>query len=436
MKIAVIGSGVSGLGAAWALARTHQVTLYEAGASLGGHANTTEVLDRGRSLPVDTGFIVYNERNYPDLVNLFEYLEVPTETSDMSFSVSVDGGAFEYRARLAGLAAQPSNLVRPSYLRMIREIIRFTREAKTLDAADEGLSTGAFLARGGYSDAFRDDFLLPMVACIWSSHLEEMLSYPAATMAGFLDNHGLLDLGDRPQWRTVTGGSRAYVRRIASSLPDVRTDTPVLAIDRSRDAVTVRTADGAAARYDHVVLATHADTSLAILGEDASVLERRVLRSFRYQRNVAVLHRDPAFMPVRRRAWSSWNYLAHGRGLADATRNVSLTYWMNLLQNLDTERPVFVTLNPADAPRDIEASFTYHHPQFDRDAVDAQSLLPSIQGTQRTWFAGSYCGFGFHEDGLRSGLDVAAALGAPAPWRRADADPDADLHAALEGARA
>ncbi|HEY6566916.1 MAG TPA: FAD-dependent oxidoreductase, partial [Actinomycetota bacterium] len=256
MKIAVIGSGVSGLGAAWALARAHDVTVYEAGATLGGHANTAEIRDRGRTVPVDTGFIVYNERNYPHLVQLFEFLGVPTDTSDMSFSVSIDRGAFEYRARLAGLAAQPSNLLRPRYLRMVGEIIRFTREAKALGAGDSDLSTESFLEQGGYSEAFRDDFLLPMVACIWSSRLEEMLSYPAATMAGFLDNHGLLDLGDRPQWRTVAGGSREYVRRLASSLPDVRTETPVLAIDRGRDDVLVRAADGSAARYDHVVLAT------------------------------------------------------------------------------------------------------------------------------------------------------------------------------------
>ena len=435
MKIAVVGSGVSGLGAAWALARTHDVTVYEAGATIGGHANTTEIQDRGRTVPVDTGFIVYNERNYPDLVQLFEFLQVPTDASDMSFSVSVDRGAFEYRARLAGLAAQPSNLLRPRYLRMIREVVRFTREAKALGVSGSDLSTAAFLERGGYSEAFRDDFLLPMVACIWSSRLEEMLSYPAATMAGFLDNHGLLDLGDRPQWRTVAGGSREYVRRLASSLPDARTQTPVLAIDRGRDDVLVRTADGVAARYDHVVLATHADTSLRILGDDASALERRVLGSFRYQENLAVLHRDPSYMPVRRRAWSSWNYLANGRGLADADRSISLTYWMNLLQNLHTERPVFVTLNPAGEPRDVEGSFIYHHPQYDRDAVDAQGLIPSIQGTQRTWFAGSYCGYGFHEDGLRSGLQVAADLGAPAPWWPKAPQGEARVLVGMEGAR-
>ena len=420
MKIAVVGSGVSGLGAAWALARVHDVTVFEAGASLGGHAATTDVADGERSVPVDTGFIVYNQRNYPHLVQLFRALDVPTEGSDMSFSVSVGGGAFEYRARLAGFAAQPANLLRPRYLRMLGEIVRFTREATALGASGSTLSTAEFLARGGYSATFRDDFLLPMVACIWSSDLRAMLSYPAATMASFLDNHGLLDLGDRPQWRTVSGGSREYVRRVASSLTDVRTGTAVTSIERAQDEVALRTSDGATVRFDHVVMATHADTSLQILGGDASGMERSVLGAFRYQENRAVLHRDPAFMPVRRHAWSSWNYLARDHGLGGTDRGVSLTYWMNLLQNLDTGRPIFVTLNPTHEPRDVHASFIYHHPQYDRDAVQAQALIPSLQGERRTWFAGSYRGHGFHEDGLRSGLQVAAALGAPAPWWRED----------------
>lgn len=421
MRIAVVGSGIAGLGAAWALTRAHEVTVYEAGSSLGGHAHTAEVADRGRRVPVDTGFIVYNERNYPNLVRLFEAIGTRTEASDMSFSVSVDDGGFEYRARLAGLAVQPSNLLRPSYLRMIGEIVRFAREARSFDA-DPRMSTADYLERGGYSAAFRDDFLLPIVACIWSSHLEEMLAYPAAALVAFLGNHGLLDLGDRPQWRTVSGGSRSYVERIGASLPDVRTDAPIAQVERADDHVLVRERSGRVARYDHVVLATHADTCLEILGTEATHLERRVLGAFRYQENRAVLHRDPAFMPTRRRAWSSWNYRARGRGLASADRKVSLTYWMNLLQNLDTDRPVFVTLNPADEPRDVEGSFTYHHPRFDRAADDAQPLIPAIQGERRTWFAGSYCGHGFHEDGLRSGLEVAAALGAPAPWWR-DHDP-------------
>jgi predicted NAD/FAD-binding protein len=425
VKIAVVGSGVSGLGAAWALSRTHEVTVFEAAQNLGGHANSVSIEDEGRQVLVDTGFIVYNERNYPNLVRLFEVLGVASEPSDMSFAVSIDRGAFEYGARLSGLLAQPSNLLSPSYLRMVREMVRFCREATALssssDDAAAAMTTGEFLAAGGYSDRFRDDFLLPMVACIWSSNLEAMLSYPAVTMASFLDNHGLLDIGDRPRWRTVTGGSRTYVERIASGLADVRTGDPVVRVDRIEDGVLIHAKSGEAGLFDHVVLATHADTSLAILGEDAVAAERDVLGSFRYQRNIAVLHRDPDLMPVRRRAWSSWNYVARRGSAADSA--VCLTYWMNRLQNLRTRRPVFVTLNPSVEPADVEATFTYHHPAFDAASVRAQTRIPQIQGTRRTWFAGSYCGHGFHEDGLRAGLTVAAALGAPAPWWDAQAGP-------------
>jgi len=415
LRIAVVGSGVAGLGAAWALSRVHDVTVFEAGTYLGGHAHTVEIQDRGRSIPVDTGFIVYNEANYPNLVRLFQALEVPTEPSDMSFAVSRGAGAFEYQARALGVFAQPSNLFRRSYRTMVREIFRFTKEAKALVGTEARESTGAWLDRRGFSAALRDDFLLPMVACIWSSSLDDMRSYPAATMAAFLDNHGLLDVLRRPVWRTVSGGSRAYVARAAASFDDVRLTTPIDAIVRLSDGVIVRDANGRQERYDHVVLATHADTSLSILGDDASQDERRLLGAFGYTENRAVLHHDPALMPVRRRAWSSWNYLADG-GPGEATRSVSLTYWMNRLQNLETEHPVLVTLNPLREPDDVVAEYTYHHPAFDRVAVDAQRELPSIQGADRTWFAGSYCGNGFHEDGLKAGLEVAASLGAPAPW--------------------
>ena len=415
MRIAVVGSGIAGLGAAWALSRLHDVTVFEAGTYLGGHAHTVEVDDGPRSLPVDTGFIVYNEANYPNLVRLFRTLGVVTESSDMSFAVSKDRGTFEYQARALGIVAQPSNLTRPAYRRMVREIVRFSKEAKALVGTDGRESTGDWLDRRGFSRALREDFVLPMTACIWSSSLDDMASYPAATMAGFLNNHGLLDVLRRPAWRTVSGGSREYVRRVAASLADVRLSTPVAAIERLGDSVIVRDAAGHQERYDHVVLATHADTSLSILGDDASRDERRLLGAFRYTENRAVLHRDPALMPLRRRAWSSWNYLAEG-GPGDASRTVSLTYWMNRLQNLETRRPVLVTLNPLREPRHVEAEFTYHHPTFDLAAVDAQRALPSIQGGDRTWFAGSYCGYGFHEDGLTAGLEVAASLGSPAPW--------------------
>jgi uncharacterized protein len=414
VRIAVIGSGIAGLGAAWALSRAHDVTVYEAADRGGGHAHTVDVDDAGRRVAVDTGFIVYNELNYPNLVRLFEAIGVPTEASDMSFSVSIGEGAFEYQARLRGLVAQPSNLLRPSFLAMTAEIFRFTREARELLGSGSRASIGTYLDRRGYSRAFREDYLLPMVACIWSSELEAMLDFPAEAMVRFLENHGLLQVRHRPQWRTVTGGSREYVRRLIADGPrELRLSTPVASIARDDAGVTVADTRGGLDRFDHVVMATHADTSLRLLGDGAMPEESNVLASFGYQRNTAVLHRDPSLMPIRRAAWSSWNYLASGRGHGGA---VSLSYWMNRLQNLETERPIIVTLNPGREPRDVVATFTYDHPRFDGRSIEAQADLPTLQGRRRTWFAGAYHGFGFHEDGLRSGLEVAARLGSPAPW--------------------
>lgn len=418
VDVAVVGSGIAGLGAAWALSRAHRVTVYEADERIGGHANTVEITDGGGRVAVDTGFIVYNEQNYPNLVRLFDHLGVPTEPSDMSFSVSKAGGSFEYQARALGLITQPTNLARPRYRRMISDIMRFSRLAVPAALERDGESTRDLLDRLGLSPAFATDFLLPVVACIWSSRLETMLEYPARWTIGFLDNHGLLNVLRRPRWRTVSGGSREYLARLAADLvADVRPRTPVDRILRSPDGVAVRDRTGDVSEFDHVVLATHADTSLAILGGDADPRECRALSSFRYQDNAAVLHRDPSFMPTRRRAWSSWNYLAEDRD-PDRQDRVSLSYWMNRLQNLRTRRPVFLTLNPAREPREVEHVVRYSHPQFDASAVAAQERLPSIQGVRRTWYCGSYLGFGFHEDALRSGLEVAAALGAPAPWWR------------------
>ena len=416
-KIAVVGSGIAGMGAAWALSKNHQVTLFESENRLGGHANTFDLPDGKGSVPVDTGFIVYNERNYPNLVRLFEEASVPTEPSDMSFAVSMGRGQFEYKGSATGLLAQPSNLLRPSYTRMVRDILRFNREATALLGSGSQETTGDFLSRENYSKHFIDDFLLPMIGCIWSSKLDEMLSYPAETLVGFLDNHGLLQVRNRPRWRTVAGGSREYVSRLAlEETADVRLASPVARVVRDDDGVTVRTPGGSDEVFDHVVFATHADTTLEILGSDATPEERQTLGSFRYQDNTAVLHRDPSLMPVRRRAWSSWNYLAEGRSEEDRQGRVSLTYWMNRLQNLRTVEPVFVTLNPTREPRDPVATFNYCHPIYDSAAVKAQARLADIQGSERLWFAGAWSGYGFHEDGLRSGLEVAAALGSPAPW--------------------
>lgn len=415
-NIAIVGSGVSGLGAAWALARSYDVTVFEAAPGLGGHANTVDIEDSGRRVPVDTGFIVYNERNYPNLMRLFAATGVQTEASDMSFAVSIGAGAFEYRGSGRGLLAQPSNLMRRSYRQMIRDILRFNREAPKLLGSGSPESTGEYLEREGYSDAFVGDFLLPMLGCIWSSKLEEMLSYPAETLVGFLNNHGLLQIRERPSWRTVSGGSREYVARISAGLPDIRLSSPVREVARDEHGVRLLTPRGWSERFDHVVFATHADTTLAALGAQATPEERDILGSFRFQDNVAVLHRDAALMPRRRSVWSSWNYLADGREPEDRGDRVSLTYWMNRLQNLETEEPVFVTLNPIREPKEVLATFDYEHPIYDRAAVDAQKRLRQIQGEQRTWFAGAWTGYGFHEDGFRSGLAVATALGSPAPW--------------------
>ncbi|MGZ8628562.1 MAG: NAD(P)/FAD-dependent oxidoreductase [Actinomycetota bacterium] len=416
-RIAVVGGGIAGMGAAWALDRRHDVALYEAEGRIGGHSNTVEVDDDGRAVPVDTGFIVYNERNYPDLVRLFGALRVPTEWSDMSFSVSVGGGAFEFQSRARGLLTQPSNAVRPGTWRMIQDFRRFCRDAPLVLASGTRESLGSYLERGCYGEEFRLNLLLPVAAAIWSSGLDDMLEFPVTTLVGFLTAHDILQLRSRPRWRTVSGGSREYVRRLTAGYRDrIRLSRPVVGVLRDEDAVWVRDASGGLDRFDEVVFATHPDITLGILGSEATLPERDVLGAFRYQRNEAVLHCDAALMPRRRGVWSSWNYLADGRGEPDRSGPVSLTYWMNRLQNLRTRRPVFVTLNPIREPRGESRSFTYAHPQFDRAALDAQRSIPSIQGRRRTWFAGAWCGHGFHEDGLRSGLDVAAALGAPAPW--------------------
>ena len=419
MEIAVVGGGIAGLGAAWLLSRRHEVTLFEAADRLGGHANTVELELDGRALPVDTGFIVYNEHNYPNLTRLFEALSVETLASDMSFSVSLDRGRFEYFGNRLGLFAQPLNLARPSFWRLLSDILRFYGEAPSLERRPDldRLTLGELLAEGGYSEVFARRHILPMVAAIWSSSLDDVLAFPARSFVQFFVNHGLFRLSDRPQWRSVRGGSRRYVEAISAPFRDrVRLSTPIVAVRRTPAGIILRDARGRERRFDQLVLATHADQALAILGAGATAQERDILSAFRYQENHAVLHRDPALMPRRRRVWASWNYLAEGE--VDGTRGIAVSYWMNRLQRLETARDIFVTLNPLrePAPHLTEARFTYHHPQFDRAALQSQVLLPMIQGVDRVWYCGSYCGYGFHEDGLQAGVSVAEALGAPAPW--------------------
>ena len=419
MKIAIVGTGIAGLGAAWALNRQHEITLFEAEGYLGGHANTVDVADGGRRVPVDTGFIVYNERTYPKLTRLFRELEVPTQESDMSFSVSLGQGSFEYKGDLPGLLAQPSNLGRPRFWRMLRDVARFYREAPQLLKLDPdtALSLGTYLEAGRYSDDFVYDHLLPMGAAIWSTSLADMRSFPARTFVQFCRNHGLLLYTKRPQWMTVKGGSREYVRRLSRSFRDrVRLNQAVLACRRTPFGVFVTTEAGGEERFDQLVLACHSDQALRILGGDATCEEAEILSALGYEDNLAVLHQDPELMPRRRAAWASWNYM--GGAVEARARKVSVTYWMNRLQNLQTSAPLLLSLNPIQRPDPdrVLASYSYAHPQFDQAALDAQSALSRIQGRQRTWFCGAYCGYGFHEDGLEAGFKVAAELGAAVPW--------------------
>lgn len=411
LKIAVIGSGISGLSCAWLLNQRHAVTVYEKADRPGGHTNTVIANAATGPIAVDTGFIVFNEATYPNLIALFDHLGVASRATDMSFSVSLEEGRFEYAA--PALFAQRRNVLRPRFWSMLSEVWRFYREAPAALAAldDPNLSLGEFLQRGRFSTAFRDDHLLPMAAAIWSSPPEALLEYPAAAFLRFCDNHGLLQLAGRPLWRSVTGGSRTYVDRIAATLGDgVRLGRDVVAVQRSGDGVLVVERDGRRERFDHVVLATHADQALALL-EAPTEAETRTLGAFRYSRNLAVLHTDPALMPRRRRAWASWNYIGAHDGLC-------VSYWMNKLQGLPGE-DLFVTLNPPRPPKaeSLLRSELYEHPIFDAAALRAQASLWDLQGEGGVWFCGAHFGAGFHEDGLQSGLAVAEQLGGVRrPW--------------------
>jgi uncharacterized protein len=420
-KIAIVGSGISGLSAAWLLSFSHDVTLFEADDRIGGHSNTVEIEAGGLRIAVDTGFIVYNEPCYPNLTELFSRLGVATAPADMSFAVSLDAGRVEYAGSdLGGLLAQKSNLLRPRFWSMLRELLRFYREAPRDYQHMGEESLAAYLDRRGFGAAFREDHLYPMAAAIWSTPTADVGDYPAAAFVRFCENHGLLRLAGRPQWRTVIGGSREYVRRLSAPFADrILTATPILRIERDLAGVTLFDARGVARRFDQVVVAAHADRALAMLA-DPSEEERRLLGAFRYSCNEAVLHRDPGLMPRRRAAWASWNYLSDGAG---HDRRLSVTYWMNRLQPLGPAPELFVTLNPLRAiPEDrVFARLDYDHPMFDVATARAQPELWSLQGRRRTWFCGAHFGAGFHEDGLQAGLAVAEDLGGlRRPWRAKD----------------
>lgn len=416
LNIAVVGSGISGLSAAWLLSQSHKVTLFEKDDRPGGHSNT---VDAGK-IPVDTGFIVYNTRCYPNLCALFDHLNVKTTATDMSFAASMDEGGLEYGgAHLSALFAQKRNLFRPRFWNMVRDILRFYREAPAAleDGTAEHISLGDYLRDNGYSQSFINDHLLPMGAAIWSTPVDTMMAYPLAAFVRFCQNHGLLQIKDRPQWRTVVGGSREYVKRMTKDISGgVVLDRAITKVGKSPSGgAFIEDRYGVREEFDHVVLACHGDQALALQDTpDPRVAE--LLSAFKYERNLAILHSDASLMPKNKKVWSSWNYLAEDDG---GEQKVCVTYWMNRLQHLGDAQELFVTLNPPRHPEEgsVIRSFLYDHPLFDAGAMAAQKDLWSVQGLDNIWYCGSYFGYGFHEDGIQSGLAVAEALGnVRRPW--------------------
>ena len=414
-SIAVVGAGVAGLTAAYILQRKHHVTIFDKNDYAGGHTHTVTIPDGpDEGVPVDTGFIVMNDRNYPLLTRLLRQLDVPLRDSSMSFSYWDENTGMQYSGGgLNGLFAQRRNLFRPSFLGMVREIFRFFRQAERDLAAGElqGLTLGEYLKNGGYSELFVRHHLIPMAAAIWSTGDDRVMEFPAESFLQFFHNHGLLTVNDRPQWQTVAGGSHSYVKKMLTNFRgDIRLSAPIASIRRTDGRVALFTEAGPAGEFDEVVIAAHADQALALLA-DPTDAEQRLLGVWVYEPNDTALHTDPAVMPPMRRIWSSWNYTRE-RG-CDPAGPATVSYYMNHLQGLRTNAPLFVSLNrrgPLPADRIIMRT-TYHHPTYSREALAAQRELPSLNSKRHTWFCGSYFGYGFHEDAVRSGVQVARAFG-------------------------
>lgn len=417
LKIAVVGTGIAGLSAAWLLSQRHDVTVFEADDRIGGHCHTVAA----GNVAVDTGFIVYNDMAYPNLAALFDHFDVPTKASDMSFAVSMDDGLLEYAGtNLAGLFAQRSNLASPRFWSMLRDLVRFYREAPNgVRHLDPSASLDDYLNGAGFGTAFREDHLYPMAAAIWSTPALEIGNYPAVSFVRFCENHGLLKFFRRPIWRTVEGGSRSYVEKLTASFRDrIRTRAPVTAIRRVNGAVEITTPGAEPEWFDHVVIGAHADQALAMLADPCD-REAEVLGAFSYALNETILHSDESLMPRRRRVWASWNYLARSNRDGSERRKPCVTYWMNRLQGIKDNRPLFVTLSPLQEPAQEKVIWSglYQHPLFNATTLSAQEQLWSLQGQSNTWFCGSYFGSGFHEDAIQAGLAVGESLGGVRrPW--------------------
>ncbi len=418
MRIAVVGSGISGISAAWLLSPHHEVDVYEAADRLGGHAHTTDVVVNGQEGPVDTGFMVFNDRTYPNLTRFFERLGVHSSEAEMSFSVQSPAEGIEWSGSgLGGVFSQPSNVVNPRFLGMLKDIVRLSASADRLlaDPQVTHLTLGELLEQEGYGRGFTDWYLLPMGSAIWSTPAGRMLEFPASTFLRFFDNHGLLHVTGKPTWRSVVGGSRTYVAAASASISgEIRLSTPVSRVERHDSLVRVTSSDGAQS-YDAVVMATHADQACSIM-QDMSPLEEETLLAFGKSRNRCLLHTDASLLPKSDRAHAAWNY--YRVALPGGTAEVSLTYYINRLQQIGISDPVLVTLNPVSEPADgsLLAEYVYEHPLFTSAAIRAQERLPRLQGVGGVWYAGAWQRYGFHEDGILSAVRVAEALGVPLPW--------------------
>lgn len=441
MRIAIIGTGISGNAAAWALtqesspANDHEISIYETRSRAGGHSHTVDIDYDGKALAVDMGFIVYNTLNYPNLVALFEHLGVQTKLSDMSFGVSMRNGALEWSGKsLKAIFAQKKNIVSPRFWMMIKDILAFNKKAPVdlREGRLKGLSLGEYVHQNKYSHSFITNYLAPMGAAIWSTPHADIMDFPAESFIRFFDNHKLMhNPKSRPKWRTVTGGSRTYVNKIIEPFQDaIRFDSKVVTVTRKDGLAYVIDDHGHQQSYDHVIFASHSDQTLEMMG-DASEEERAVLGAIKYRPNTIYLHRDPDLMPKDPTVWSSWNYIETSDKVQQET-GVCVSYDMNKLQNIDKDCPLFVSLNPQTPPRE---ELTFHvahfdHPQYNQEALKAQEHLASIQGLNNFWYCGAWCGYGFHEDGLKAGLWVAEKLGAHIPWRTYDKKPSCHLEVA------
>ena len=421
-RIAIIGTGISGLGAAHLLHPDHDITVYEKASRIGGHSRTVTVDYDGKAIPVDTGFIVFNRRNYPHLTGLFAELDVPTHKSDMTFAASIRDGWLEWGAQdLNSVIGQRRNLLRPRFALLVRDVMAFNRDAQKMVERRPDLTLDGLIRAMHLGDWFRHYYLLPMAGAIWSCPPSEMLNFPARSLVTFFANHQLLSFTGQPQWYTVTGGSQEYVRRLSAPFVHrIRTDCGAVAVTRQDGKVQIRDARGESHTYDQLVMACHGDEALALL-KDAGSTERAALSAFRYQKNRAVLHRDERVMPRRKRCWASWVYHSDGNR---AHPHITVSYWMNRLQGIDEKYPLFVSLNPAQpiAQHKIFDSAEFDHPVFDAGALAAQSKIAGLQGLRGTWFCGAHLRHGFHEDGLSSAVTVANLMGSRIPWAKTATD--------------